>query len=456
MADQKNQPSKKTVQLLYIINSLNNKLYRAESRESLVFIALNDTVNLVQYDRALLWNFEKSKPELIGISGVSKFDKKSELAQKWEKLMKLIPDPMQSQILDRWTFAKEDKIWAELHGKSNTTILWLPVVEDDKLVLGLWLELWHYKQEPPPPQDEALHLLSNFLMPVVGATWQKLEPKFSLRKLIHLSPKQVLIILFGLVFLLFAVPVPLRIVAPCEVVSQDPLVIAAPLDGIVEEVVVDPGESVQKGDILFEYDKNIPLQELNIARKQVEIAQSELNRAINLGHENPESRADVAILKLRLDKDRLALQLSEYQASQLSVTAPEMGIVVLDNPDAWRGKPVQVGETVLEVTNPKKTKVKIWIPESDNIWINPEKPVNIILNVRPGQTEKAQLIYIANVSTISDQNVPSFIAEAEWFEPQPDVKMGLKGTAILYGENVSLFYFLFRKPWYAVRYYLGF
>jgi len=30
-----------------------------------------------------------------------------------------------------------------------------------------------------------------------------------------------------------------------------------------------------------------------------------------------------------------------------------------------------------------------------------------------------------------------------------------KGTAILYGREVTLFYFLFRKPWYALRYYLG-
>jgi len=112
--------------------------------------------------------------------------------------------------------------------------------------------------------------------------------------------------------------------------------------------------------------------------------------------------------------------------------------VLLDNPDEWRGKPVQVGETVMEVTNPVHTKVKIWIPESDNIWIDLERPVNIILNVRPGAAEKAKLVYIANVSTIIDQKIPSFIAEAEWLEPPPDIKMGLKPliVTLIRGETL--------------------
>jgi len=450
----KKEPSKKTVQLLYVINSLSSKIFNAETRESIGFMVLNDTVNLVQYDRALLWNFEGSKPKLMGISGQAKFDPKSELAQKWNRLMKLIPEPGKPQILHGWNFAKEDKIWAKLQGKSNTTVLWLPVVDDNKLILGLWLELWHYKPEPPPPQDESLHLLSNFLMPVVAASWKKLAPRLSFGKM-SLTSKQLFIIFFALLFVLVFVRVPLRVVAPCEVVAKGPLVVSAPLDGIIEEVVVDPGQQVQEGDVLFEYDKNVPLQQLNIAKRQVDIARSELNRAINLGLRDPESRAEVAILKLRLEKDRLALNLAEYQASQLTVRSPVDGIVLLDNPDEWRGKPVQVGETVMEVTDPEETKVKIWIPESDNIWIDPEETVNIILNVRPGTTEKARLVYIANVSQINDQNIPSFIAEAEWIEPQPEMKMGLKGTAILYGREVTLFYFLFRKPWYALRYYLG-
>ncbi len=455
MAEEKKKSDKKKVQLLYLINSLNQKIYQAESQASVAFITLNDTINLVRYDRALLWNFEKRQPELIGISGQSKYDKKSELARNWTKLMQLISDPTQPQILQRWNFAHEDKLWHELQGKSNTTVLWLPVMQENKLILGLWLELWHYRPEPPPSQEESLNLLNSFLIPVIAASWTKLQPKYSTSRLFQITKKQGVLGAAALLFLLFAVQVPLRIVAPCEVVPDDPYVIAAPLDGIIEEVVVDPGQQVKEGETLFEYDKNVPLQELNIAKKQVDIARSELNRTLKQGLEDPESRAEVAILRLRLEKDLLALNLAEYEVSQLTVVSPEEGIVVLDNPDQWRGRSVQVGEAIMQVTNPDRTKVKIWISESDNIAIDPEKPVKIILNVRPGQAEEAKLIYIANVSTINDQNIPSFIAEAEWVDPEIDVKMGLKGTAILYGRRVSLFYFLFRKPWYALRYYLG-
>ena len=39
--------------------------------------------------------------------------------------------------------------------------------------------------------------------------------------------------------------------------------------------------------------------------------------------------------------------------------------------------------------------------------------------------------------------------------PGPDVKMGLKGTAILYGDEVPLGYWLIRRPLAAVRRFIG-
>lgn len=56
---------------------------------------------------------------------------------------------------------------------------------------------------------------------------------------------------------------------------------------------------------------------------------------------------------------------------------------------------------------------------------------------------------------MSDQQVPSFIAEAEWKTSDANERPGLEGTAILYGEKVSLFYYLIRKPWILARHLLG-
>lgn len=453
--NQDKQPSRRTVQLLYVINRLSLKAYEAESRQALQFVILNDTVHLVRYDRGLLFNLEGNKPKLLGVSGQPVLDKRSIISQKWLALLEQIGDKTKPQILKRGDFGRRAGIWDELQGKSNTTILWVPINVDQKLALGLWLELWHYKPDEPPPQDEALELISNFLAPVYATAWKQLKPKIHQGALWDIPGKVWISLGLGIILALFLVRVPLRIVAPCEVVPNDPYVIAAPLEGIVERVVVEPGDQVKKDDPLFEYDKNIPLQELKIAEKQVEISEKELSRALNLGQEDPKARAEVGVLQLKLQKELENLNLAKYRASLLTVKAPIPGNVAMDNPDEWRGKPVQVGERVMMLTDPANTKVRIWIPENDNIWIDPEKPVNIVLNVRPASTYQAKILYINTISTISSANLPSFEADAAWVEPPENVKLGLKGTALLYGEKVTLFYFLLRKPWAALRGLIG-
>jgi len=82
--------------------------------------------------------------------------------------------------------------------------------------------------------------------------------------------------------------------------------------------------------------------------------------------------------------------------------------------------------------------------------------IRIILNINPAQSYEADLIYVANESLVTAQGVPSFVAEASWVNKQPlNTKLGLKGTAILYGDRVSLFYFIIRKPWATARHYVG-
>ncbi|MEM1003500.1 MAG: hypothetical protein AAGH46_12710, partial [Bacteroidota bacterium] len=81
--------------------------------------------------------------------------------------------------------------------------------------------------------------------------------------------------------------------------------------------------------------------------------------------------------------------------------------------------------------------------------------IKIILNVSPNESHLARISFIASETVMSDKSVPSFIAEANWAEEYSDIKLGLKGTAIIYGEEVPLWYFFFRKPWAQLRYYLG-
>lgn len=438
---------------LAIINQLIIKAFRAPSAQSLIFIITNDTHEVLKFDRAILWEIKKNKMTMLGISGQTSISPYAEINQKMTQLLSSLVDPQVPRLLNVDSFSNKKESWNEVQQRNAAAVLWLPIFVNDKLSLGLWIERWNVTQMETPPA-ETMNLLTRYLLPGYGAAWGRFNRKINLKPAVGFK-KRLWLAIPALLIGLFLTHVPLRVVAPCEVVPDDPFVITAPLEGIIEQVIVNPGDSVKKGDPLFDYDKTVPLQELKVAEKEVEIMQAEVNRSLTLGIQDKNSLNELAILKLKLAKEKVNLELAKYHATLLTVTAPEDGIAYLDDPDEWRGRPVRIGEKVLTISDPDQTKIKIWVPENDNIELNLEEPIKILLNINPEQSRDARLVYIANETTLSDKQVHSFIAEAHWLAPQTGIKPGLKGTAILYGQKVSLFYYLFRRPWAFIRNTIG-
>jgi multidrug resistance efflux pump len=435
--------------ILNILNRLIVNAFKSKKRQALSFLILNDTVQMTRYDRAVLWDFDRSKPSLLGVSGQSSINATTDIAKRWQRLVQNLKHPGQIQILSSESFKSEQTLWKEYEeSNSRPSVLWFPITAHDRMATGLWLERW----EGMKWSNQEVEIL-NPLIQAYGLAWEKFTPHYSwrtLRKLLYWTLGLTLLLL------LFAIRIPLRIVAPCEVVPKDPILITAPLEDIIEKINVKPGQFVHVNDPLFEYDKRVALQTLKIAENQLQVAQQDLSRAKTLAFKEERSLTEISILMAKLKKEEANLELAKYRASQLIAHSPTNGIAMLENPDEWRGKPVKVGEKILLVIDPKKTKVRLWIPENDNIGLDIKKSIYVFLNTSPTVTREAKLMFISNASTITEKHVVSFMAEAEWTKPQDDIRVGLKGSAILYGEKVSLFYWLIRKPWATFREFIGF
>lgn len=440
---------------LLVINRLITKAFRAKTKEEFIFIVLNDTVQVIRYDRALLWDISEGTPKVLGASGQPKFNPNTNLNQKWKQLFQNIKEIDKPQVLESEVFAIEQPSKGEEEKKPLATVFWFPILLRNKPSLGLWLENWHGQQGPMQVTKGTLNLIVDSLIPAYTAAWQKLTEGSFRRHFAKLSRQRLAFILLAVFLSLIFIRIPLRIVAPFEVVAKDPIVVTAPLEGIIDTIVAKPGQAVSPGDLLFQYDKRVPLQELKVAEKNVEITQADLDRNTVLGFKDQEALKELGSLKLKLEKAELERDLAAYQATKLDVKAEENGTVMIQNRDEWRGKPVKVGERILSINNPKRTKVEIRLPEDDNVTLNLDEPVKLYLNISPESSYYAKLTYISDYSSLSDAQLPSFIAEAEWVTPPEEVKIGLKGTAMLYGEEVSLFYFILRKPWAIFRNFVG-
>ena len=113
-------------------------------------------------------------------------------------------------------------------------------------------------------------------------------------------------------------------------------------------------------------------------------------------------------------------------------------------------------DPVLMIADPRKTRVRIWIPEANNIALDRSVALRVILNVRPTEALLARLDYVGHQARPNADNLLSFAAEADWFGEAPETQLGLRGTAVLYGERVSLAYWLLRRPFSSLRQWFGF
>lgn len=432
-------------------NGLVVKAFNSKSSQNLQFIILNDTIHFVPYDRALLWRVTGHSPTLLGASGQTTFTSNSETVNRLKGVISEIKNPAQVQVLNAESFAKTNEGWVQLHEHNATSVLWAPILVQDNEIIGLWLEKWD------DPQGsifkDRIKTMEDYLLPGYAAGWKKYVSKINTSHLYsYLTKRNISYAAALLLAFLLLVRVPLRVAAPCEVVSQAPYLITAPLEGIIEKVDVKPGQQVKIGDVLYTYDARIPLQELKIAEKQVEISKSELQRVVAAGYGEDKSLAELTSLRIKLEKAQLDLDYTKIKTTLLIGKAPVPGIAEINNPDDWRGKPVKVGEKILTISDPAKTKLKIWIPENDNIDIDKGTPIKIFLNPNPEQSLYAKISYISSETVITEKRIPSFTIEAEWENPsKTQAKLGSKGTAIIYGEKVSLFYYIFRKPLATIR-----
>lgn len=437
------------VEILATLNRLSLSACGSKEKQSLIFLILNETVRVAKYDRAVLWQFNQDTFSLLGVSGQARINQTTDYATLWKELVDDLKTPNTLQELNRESFLDNEAQWQQLQeNEGGANIVWVPIFTNEKLSLGLWLERWGGKEW----QKEELDLV-NFLSQAYGVAWEKYAPKFAHNLMLK---RNILFFCAFVVASLFLIHVPLRIVAPCEIVPKDPMMITAPLEGVISEVVVKPGEEVLEGDSLLLYDKRVPIQDHKVAQKSLQIARTEYERASTLAFRDKKILSDVAILELKYEREALRLDLANYKLSQLEVKAPIGGVTMLDDPDIWRGKSVRIGELIMSVSDPSKTKLKLWIPEDDNVELDKNKKIKIFLNIRPESSLSAELSYISDYSEVNDKGLASFVSEADWGETKSsDIKLGLKGSAILYGEEVSLFYWLMRRPWSSFRKLVG-
>jgi hypothetical protein len=109
----------------------------------------------------------------------------------------------------------------------------------------------------------------------------------------------------------------------------------------------------------------------------------------------------------------------------------------------------------MTVADPAHTGLNLWVPVGDAVNLEPGADVRIFLNTDPTRPLEAVIEHASYEAQVNESGILAFKAKARFTDPSLAPRIGLKGTAKIYGEQVTLGYYLLRRPLAAVRQTLG-
>jgi multidrug efflux pump subunit AcrA (membrane-fusion protein) len=249
-------------------------------------------------------------------------------------------------------------------------------------------------------------------------------------------------------------PVHLTVLAPGELVPAHPLVIRAPLDGVIDVFHVQPNQQVNADQPLFSFDEIVIQSRLDVAMQALATAETDYRQTSQLALSDSKSKTQLALLVGKVEERRSEIDYLQEQLARARVLAPQAGVVLMDDPSEWIGKPVATGERILRLAALDDVEVEAWLPIADAIRLSPGDDVSLYLSASPLSPVSATLRYMAHDAVQRPDGSFAYRVRATLSSPTSH-RVGLKGTAKLHGGWVPLSYWVLRRPWATLRATLG-
>lgn len=336
------------------------------------------------------------------------------------------------------------QIQADWQSLSTGAVFWLPLLDRQQNPYG---GLWIAREQPWSSAEQAL---LEQLGDCYSHAWQALQPRKPWR--LRWPRRKVAVAVAALLALLL-LPVRQSVLAPAEVVPLDGQVVAAPLDGVIAEFLVKPNQNVKKGDVLVRFDATSIKAQADVAERSLQVAEAELRANAQRAFSDAESGARIDLFTARVAQKRAERDYARELLARTEVKAERDGIAVFADAQRWTGLPVQTGERLMVVADPGQAELRIDLAVADVLAFEPGGEVALFLDSDPLHRHSARLQRLAyEAQTVAGGHL-AYRLDAEFDQAPP--RIGLRGTAKLYGERGPLALYLLRRPLAALRQTVG-
>ncbi|MBF0270118.1 MAG: HlyD family efflux transporter periplasmic adaptor subunit [Alphaproteobacteria bacterium] len=443
-------PQNQTQDRLAVLLGLQRDARGAGGLTGFGFIAVNRVQRLLPCSMASLWIAGPLGVQVISVSGVPTPDADAPFVQ-WLKALvasaKTLENVKKISVLTAGMvsgLAAED--WPEW---SPPYLLWVPFLHPGTgdLIGGLVLA-----RSDPWPQGEMV--LAESLASGFAETLLRFLPREH-RLFPKLKTKRARLWALGLSVAVLLFPVRQSVVAQAEIAPRDPIVLAAPREGVVAAFHVAPNQAVAENDPVFSLDDTELKARHEVALKELAVAEAEHQKASFSAFESPQAKAELGVLESRIAKARAEAEFAGSLLERGLVRAPKAGIAVYSDPNDWIGKPVRTGERIATLADSSKAEIQAWVPVADAIVLEPGADVRMYLNTAPLSPLSATTTSSAYEATLTPERILAYRVRAVLDAGEDVPRVGLKGTAKLYGSRVPLIYYLLRRPLAVARQWSG-
>jgi hypothetical protein len=439
------------------LTDLSKRARLAQTDRELGFLLVNDTLHLNHYRQAALWLTDGG---VWTLSGVVQVDANVPYVQWLDAVCKYMhkldglsirqfsASDLPPELANEWTqWWPENAIWLSSLASSTDGAavfvrdsIWQ---DEEKALLQEWQEVWWHA-------FSAKHKTHT-------ASWRKVwhQTTDSLR-LSDDRPwyKQRRYQFAGFVFGILLWPVHLTVLAPGELVPAHPIVVRAPLEGVIDVFHVQPNQHVKAEQALFSFDELVIQAKLEIGRQALATAETDYRQTTQLALTDPKFKTQLSVLAGKVEERRADIDYLQEQLTRARVLAPQEGVVLMDDPSEWIGKPVSTGERILRIATLDDIEVEAWVSIADAIYMENGDLVTLYLSASPLSPVSAKLRYMSHEAVQRPDGTFAYRVRAT-LEDKTNHRIGLKGTAKLQGQWVPLTFWVLRRPWATARAYLG-
>ncbi|EJN03640.1 HlyD family efflux transporter periplasmic adaptor subunit [Phyllobacterium sp. YR531] len=421
---------------------------QAETVGELTFLIANETPKLSRARQVFVFT-RKGKPQRVAaVSAMGKVERDSPRIRWIESVVAALEADIGLHEIREFTLPAYCPPDDEEHKNFPYRFLaWFPLKLRDGYVFGGML----LAREVPWNQTDLVVVTR--LAETYSHSWSALTGTRKLKRRLRLKP----FLLAGVAIAVIAgfIPVPLTVLAPTEIVPVEPRIVAAPIDGVIEAIEVDPNANVAAGQLLLRMSDTALRNELSVAEQEVNVAQAKLKQVTQGAIADPKLRGDLAIAGTELSLATAKRNYASDLLARTQVTSPEAGVVMYTDKRDLIGRPVSTGERLMEVANPQRTQIRIDVPVADAIAVKAGAPVRAFLDSDPLQPIRATVRAASFEAQMIEGDVLAYRVYATLEDAPEAMRLGIRGTAQISGDKVPLAYYLFRRPIATIRQRLG-